>query len=180
MVLSPSVRELKSHRDLFISLGLFGSLCIHSLLFSPLPSPLPCSFLFSDTPPPPVPFALRAAGQGEHPILSALLSPALPPKSLSSPLASCLSFMSFLAWLCLSLKSTLLFFFTLNPHHSLHPDTLILTLSSRIRTSYVTQILQFERFFRMVPINVSMLKPSSHTCLIQHISSINLSIYMKT
>lgn len=113
LVLSPSVRELKSHRDLFISLGLFGSLCIHSLLFSPSPpltSPLPCSFLFSDTPPPPVLFALRAACQGEHPILSALLSPALPPKSLSSPLASCLPSMSFLAWLCLSLKSTLLFF----------------------------------------------------------------------
>lgn len=150
MVLSPSVRELKSHRDLFISLGLFGSLCIHSLLFSPLPSPLPCSFLFSDTPPPPVLFALRAACQGEHPILSALLSPALPPKSLPSPLASCLSSMSFLAWLCLSLKSTLLLFY-MKSHHSLHPDTLILTLSSRIRTSYVTQILQFERFFGWFP-----------------------------
>lgn len=115
--------------------------------FSP-PSPHLCPApSFSPTPllrPSP----LRCVRRVRANIRSALLSPALPPKSLSSPLASCLSFMSFLPWLCLSLKSTLLaFFFYIKSHHSLHPDTLILTLSSRIRTSYVTQILQFERFF---------------------------------
>lgn len=140
MVLSPSVRDLKTHFNPMIFsflLGLFGFISIQRLLF--YPPPMPCSFLFSDTPPPPFPFALRAACQGEHPFPSALLSPALLPESVSFPLAPCLSSMSFLAWLCLSLKSTLLFLFffysdtDIKSHHSLHPNILILTLSSRIR-----------------------------------------------
>lgn len=91
-VLSPSVRDLKTHFNprsvhfFWVCLLLFPFTASFS---TPLP-PMPCSFLLSDTPPPPLPFpsALCAACQGKHPLLSALLSPALLPESVPFPLAS--------------------------------------------------------------------------------------------
>lgn len=79
------------------------------------------------TPPPPLcpapsfsptpllhPFSLHCVRCVRVNIRSCLPSSlALLPDSVSSPLASCLSSMSFLAWLYLSLKSTLLFFVVL-------------------------------------------------------------------
>lgn len=144
MLLSPSVRDLKTlFNPMTFSylLGLFGSISIHSLLFYP-PPPLCPAPSFSPTPLL-HPFSLHCVRCVRVNIRSCLPSSlALLPNSVSSPLASCLSSMSFLAWLYLSLKSTLLFFAVLfffysdtdiESHHSLHPNILILTLSSRIR-----------------------------------------------